>query len=184
MSIFPDFLETHGPPPQAQPVPPEAIARYQERLPADLLTFWQEVGWCSFGAGLLWLVDPEQLTDPLEEWLEHREALAFLRTAFGDVLFWHETHVYYLDVLYDRVQQHTGRMDILFEVTLCDEHYWDIVLDRPTYRQARQRLGAPTRDEVYAYVPTLALGGAEDPATLQKVSLREHLSFLAQLRTG
>jgi len=68
------------------------------------------------------------------------------------------------------------------EVTLCDARYWDNALDRPTYRQARRRLGAPTRDEVYAYVPALALGGSEDVAILQKVKLREHLSFLAQLR--
>ncbi len=148
MSIFPDFLEIHGPPANAQPVSPEASARYQGRLPADLLAFWQEVGWCSFGAGLLWLVDPEQLADPLAEWLGHREALAFLRTAFGDVLFWHEAHIYYLSVLYDRVHHLTGRMDILFEVTLCDESYWNNALDRPTYRQAQRRLDAPTRDEV------------------------------------
>ena len=182
MSIFPDFLETHGPPTQAQPVPVEAIARYQERLPADLLAFWQEVGWCAFGEGLLWLVDPEQLADPLEEWLGHREALAILRTAFGDVLFWHEARAHYLDVIYNRVHHLTGRMDILFEVTLCDESYWDNALDRPTYRQAQRCLGAPTRDAVYTYVPALALGGSEDPAALQKVGLREHLSFLAQLR--
>jgi hypothetical protein len=49
------------------------------------------------------------------------------------------------------------------------------------YRQALPRLGPPARDEVYAYVPTLALGGAEDASALQKVKLREHLSFLAQL---
>lgn len=182
MSIFSDFLQAHGPAAEAQSVPAETIARYRGLLPEDLLAFWQEVGWCAFGEGLLWVVDPEQLADPLAEWLGHREALAFLRTAFGDVLFWHEGQVYYLDVLYQRVHHLTGRMDILFEVTLCDERYWDNVLDRPTYRQAQRRLGAPTCDEVYAYVPALALGGSEDPTTLHKIALREHLIFLAQLR--
>ncbi|MGC9357936.1 MAG: T6SS immunity protein Tdi1 domain-containing protein, partial [Anaerolineae bacterium] len=133
---------------------------------------------------LLWLVDPEQLADPLEEWLGHRKALAFLRTAFGDMLIWHEDHARYLSVVYGRLHRPlTGRLDILFEVTLCDDRYVDIAIDRLTYRKALPRLGAPARDEVYAYVPALALGGSEDASALQKVKLREHLSFLAQLGT-
>ena len=32
MSVFPHFLETHDPPAQAQPVPPEAIERVHEQL--------------------------------------------------------------------------------------------------------------------------------------------------------
>ena len=57
-------------------------------------------------------------------------------------------------------------MDILFEVTLCDESYWNNALDHPTYHEARRRLDAPTRAEVYAYIPALALGGLEDSAAL------------------
>jgi len=141
------------------------------------------VGWCAFGGGLLWLVDPEQLADPLEEWLGHREALAFMRTAFGDMFLWHEARVQYLDILYGRLfPPLTGRVDIFFEVTLCDDSYWNNALYRPTYRKALQRLGLPACDELYAYVPALALGGSTDAAALQKVKLREHLSFLAQVQ--
>ncbi len=183
MSIFPDFMEAYGPPTQDQPVPPEAIECYRGRLPDDLLVFWQEVGWCAFGDGLLWLVDPEQLADPLEAWLGHREALAFMRTAFGDMLLWHQGFVQYLDVVYARLLPPlTGRIDIFFEVTLCDASYWNNALNRPTYCQALPRLGIPARDEVYAYVPALALGGPASASALQKVKLREYLSFLAQLR--
>jgi hypothetical protein len=135
MSVFPDFLETHGPPAQAQPVPPEAIKRYQGWLPDDLLAFWQEVGWCTFAHGLLWLVDPEQLADPLAEWLGHRDALAFMRTAFGDMLLWHEGHVRYLDILYARLfRPLTDQIDLFFDYTLRRDRYLDKVLDRPTYR--------------------------------------------------
>ncbi|MGC9357443.1 MAG: GAD-like domain-containing protein, partial [Anaerolineae bacterium] len=54
MTVYPDFLAAHGPPTQVQPVPTEAVEHYRGRLPDDLLTFWQEVGWCAFAGGLLW----------------------------------------------------------------------------------------------------------------------------------
>jgi hypothetical protein len=181
--MFDRFQTLHGPAAQIQPVSSEAVERYRGRLPDDLLELWREVGWGAFAGGFLWLVDPEQLADPLEEWLGHREALAFMRTAFGNTLIWYQGQVHYLDVLYARLLPPlTDQIDLFFNYSLCRERYLDKSLDRPTYLKALPRLGVPTRDEVYAYVPALALGGSGDAASLQKVNLREHLSFLAQLR--
>jgi len=49
------------------------------------------------------------------------------------------------------------------------------------FAHAKQRLGRVGRDEMYGFVPALALGGASDVAKLEKVKAIEHLVLLAQL---
>lgn len=182
MSAFPIFIRTHGPALDPIPVPDEALKAYRESLPSPLLSFWKEKGWCGFAEGLLWTVNPEQIVDVLEVWVGSHlpEAVPFVRTAFGDILFWHGGRVHYLDVLYGRVTEHADDMELLFDNTLCKERYLDGVMDRRTFRKALRRLGTPKHDECYAFVPPLAQGGPGTAETLRKAKLRDYLRQLAQ----
>ena len=49
------------------------------------------------------------------------------------------------------------------------------------FTPALKKLGRLEHDEMYGFVPALALGGPSDLAHLQKVKAVEHLVILAQL---
>jgi hypothetical protein len=54
-------------------------------------------------------------------------------------------------------------------------------LRKDLFDGAVTRLGAPNADEVYGFVPALAVGGVEEPAALERTKAQEHLSTLLQL---
>ena len=77
----------------------------------------------------------------------------------------------------------TSDLDLFFSL-LIDEDIRDRILRVALYDEAKERLGPPERDECYAFVPALALGGAETADSVQRVKIREHLGVLAQLVLG
>jgi len=181
--VFPTFLETHGPALAPRQVPAATLRKYQGKLPGVLLEHWKSEGFAGYGSGLLWVADPAQLQDPLNDWVgdEHPGAIGIARSAFGDMLFWHGGEAHYLHVLYGRSVALSDDLELLFEYTLCKDSYLDDVVDRKLFKQALKKYGPLQADEVYAFVPAIAAGGSGKLANIQKQKLREHLSFLAQL---
>jgi hypothetical protein len=180
--IFERFRQKHGAPTQCQKITDQDLVFYEGKLPSDLLTIWAQDGWCSYGNGLLWTINPSEYTEILKDWI-HRsdEVNAFMRTAFGSIIYWDSQLAYFLDVLSGDVSTLFDTMDFNFDGALSDENYLDAVVRQKLFKEALPRLGPPERDECYAFVPALPLGGSGTSDTLQKVKLREHLHLLAQL---
>jgi hypothetical protein len=180
--IFEDFEKEY--PPRESCVMPEAeaIRKYGRVLPPDLIGKWREAGWCSYGNGLLWMVDPQQLNDVLEEFVDLKgdKPVVFLRTAFAHLYFWHGGFVHSLDVHGGSVSQVTEDVAEMFTL-LCHPRMKEKILRVSLFEQARQELGDLDRDECYAFEPALALGGPGTVDTIRRVTMREHLAILAQL---
>jgi hypothetical protein len=184
MGQFELFLKMHGPGVKCRQVSEETARRYQTELPSALIQHWLEAGWCGYADGLLWIVNPEDLREPMLEWLGpgKANAKAIARTAFGDIILWDGNAVCYLDVNVNHVFNVTQDIEIFFIVSLRDKQYLDSPIGRKQFRRARQRLGPLEPDEVYGYFPAIALGGPGTVESLQRVKLREYLSILAQSR--
>jgi hypothetical protein len=184
MSELEYFEQECGPAVSCQPASQEAIEQYADRLPGILIDHWKEQGWCGYVKGLLWLVNPQDFEDAVEDWVaeQDRPAVVFARTAFGDLFVWANNQVYFLSVHHGWFEDITDDMEIFFNGILCDKQYLDKGLRGKLFRKALPKLGAPEPDECYAFVPALALGGSEDAGSLQRVKLREHLAVLAQLQ--
>jgi hypothetical protein len=182
MSVFEDFEKEYGPAEDCLAAGEEVIKRYQGRLPGELLDLWREAGWCSYGKGLLWVVDPGQLADVIEDWIEpsESETLVFLRTAFAHLYFWRDGSVYSLDVHHGNLSQVTDDIALMFTL-LCDPEIKAKILRASLYGKAAARIGRPNRDECYAFEPALGLGGSEAIETVKRVKLRENLAILAQI---
>ncbi|BDM21800.1 hypothetical protein KMS_R15580 [Pseudomonas sp. LRP2-20] len=56
---FSVFIEEVGQPMHRQEVPTSAIERYKGKLPDRLLQYWSEHGWCGYGDGMFWTVNPQ-----------------------------------------------------------------------------------------------------------------------------
>ena len=183
MGQFQDFDRKYGPAEHAVVPDAAAIERYRGQLPDALLAEWRDVGWCSYGNGLLWLTDPAQLSDIVEDFGELEGAgkpLVFLRTAFAHLYFWHNGAVFSLEVHRGSLSQVTPRIERMFTL-LCDKEIAEKILRVSLYQEAVARLGPPARDECYAFEPALALGGPGTADTIRRVAVREHLGILAQL---
>lgn len=204
---FEDFYEYEGFGPAIKPTMPtqQELSFYENKLPQRLLEYWQEYGFCGWGEGIFWTVNPAEYHDVLQAWLEGTEFerrekngidqyYVIGRGAFGRLFVWGETSGQSIKInpsygmllpadqtsnLQSRGQEKT--IDLYFankSKGLMEEKDLD---DKPLFERAVAKLGPLEADEMYAFVPALALGGTNKLENLQKVKIIDHLSFLAEL---
>lgn len=190
---FAYFLKKMGPPIDRRYVPPSSLERYRGRLPDQLLSYWEEHGWCGYADGLFWTVDPHEYEPALEAWIGETKFMEedayhiIARSAFGELYFWGEK---------------TGSSLKLFAPgSFCIPRVSPLAADRMNFAvqvffgsQSRNRndfeglftpalkkLGHLKHDEMYGFVPAIGLGGSPKVENIQKVRAVEHLVILAQL---
>ncbi|WP_278404577.1 GAD-like domain-containing protein [Pseudoalteromonas ruthenica] len=183
----------------------ETLDFFKGKLPDRLLEYWQEYGFCGWGDGIFWLVNPLDYHDILQTWLEGTEFAerekneidkyyVIGRGAFGDLVVWGKASGQSLDInsnfgmlfptdsTEDLVEDgETLTVDLFFATmnkTSLDQKDVD---EKPLLEQALKKLGPLEADEMYAFVPALALGGVNKLEKLLKVKAIEHLNFLAEL---
>ncbi|MQX37343.1 GAD-like domain-containing protein [Roseospira navarrensis] len=181
------FRDRFGPPTAARPADPAVCERYAARLPAALIEEWRESGWAAYADGRLWLVNPDDYTEAMDEWLPDLCAdpdtrpLVFARSAFGDLLVAHDADsTGQLNVHYGRFVDLVAEPDDFLDL-LLDLPYLADALDGDLAAQAVLRAGPLAADEMFAFQPALALGGARHLDHVVKVKMEPHLAILVQL---
>lgn len=189
-----------GPQIDSTPVPESIVEAYRGKLPEILLTYWKAMGWGGYGNGLLWLVDPREYADVLNAWIHATDFYSkdryhvFARGAFGNLYAWGERTgpSLHINAPYSMIfpsdnsaAMANGEADLLLQTWLivCEEDAFDIEDDgdNPLFERAVKLLGRPGPDEMFGFVPALALGGPSRLDHVQKVNAVEHLMFLAQV---
>ena len=189
-----------GPAINATVVSSEIVERFRGKLPDQLLSYWQQFGWCGWGQGLFWMVDPDEYESTLEAWigdtpLMERDAYFVIgRSAFGELFLWGVKSgsgvsiksswgmIFPRDNTARVAQGDAGMLAKTFVVgqrkqNLDQKDY----LDKPLFDRAVKALGPLAADEMYGFEPALAIGGKADLKNLRKVKAVEHLVMLAQL---
>lgn len=201
--FFDNFYNYEGFGPAINPVKPdtETCDYFKGRLPDQLIEYWQEYGFCGWAEGLFWTVNPLDYTGVLKAWLESTpfeskdEYYVIARTAFGELKIWgRETgeslmivpqygQIYPNETEVEKLKKRGGDQSIRLFFASQDKKYSDFTdeSDKPLFDRAKDKLGTLTYDEMYAFVPALALGGRAELKNLQKVSIIEHLAFLADV---
>lgn len=91
-----EFLNDDGfaPVMDSQPVTTNVIEHYKGKLPDRLLGYWEEYGFCGYGEGRYWTVNPSDYAEIMEAWLKQtplwgRENFYVIaRTAYGELYVW------------------------------------------------------------------------------------------------
>lgn len=192
--------EGFGPAIETRAVPAASMAKFQGKLPGQLLQYWAEYGWSGYGNGLFWTVDPDDYAPVVEAWLEgtpfegydsyHTIALS----AFGEMFLWGEKTGRSISILSLRgmifpcdesEDVAAGRNDFMirtfFGATAKDELDQRDDARRPLFDRAARKLGVLNAGQMYGLVPALALGGTCELEHLQKVDAVAHMLMLAQL---
>jgi hypothetical protein len=200
---FTEFLEGEGfaPPIDCRPADDETLKRYRGILPDRLLDYWKEYGFCGYGEGLFWLVNPADYEELLELWLKNTPVWSrenyyvIARTAFGRLFLWGDksgkttkldTYIHNIlpcDIPSVPIDREKRERFLGIFINNIDKKYVDAYDkdDKLLFKRAFKKLGQLQNDEMYAFVPALALGGVAELKCLQKVKLQEQLSILAQL---
>jgi len=200
---FTEFLEGEGfaPALSCRPVDQETLSRYQGILPDRLLGYWKAFGFCGYGEGRFWLVNPKEYEGLVEQWLKdtpvwgRENYYVIARTAFGGLYLWGDksgnesdlllySHSFFptdlptIPITNEEKERYIGNFISLRDKEGTEAYDKD---EKPLFKKALKKLGTLEHDEMYAFVPALALGGIADIKNLQTVKLQEQLSILAQL---
>lgn len=189
-----------GPAVHSKSVTPEQIAKFKNKLPDQLLSYWRQYGWSGYGNGLFWLVDPDEYEPALEAWIgdtpfmEKDAYYVIARSAFGDMFLWGTKSGRSLTIksawgmLFpkdDTVEVAGGGADRLVQTFMISMSKQRLDqkdhLDKPLFERAVRTLGPLAADEMFGFEPALAVGGQADLKNLRKVKAVEHLVILAQL---
>lgn len=191
--VFARFLEKFGGPVDRQEVPISSIETYRGKLPDQLLEYWAEHGWCGYGNGIFWIVNPQEYEGVVASWIEgtqfeKRDTYHLIaRGAFGDLYLWGEKTGFSLKItsVFSRCVVHD------FEITSdeMDRALQGFLLCRDVksndleglFDRARKKFGTLRHDEMYGFVPALMLGGEATLDHLEKLKAVEHLILLSQL---
>lgn len=194
------FIEELGEPTTRKIVSSEEREAYKDILPDKLLEYWQDVGWSGFSNGLLWLVNPANYDDLLEQWIENTpfekidKYHVFARTAFGVLYvigektartFTINCPMHSIIAIENRVKKIQKDADLSVQsfFAMSDKDKFDIedIDDKSLFDQALNKLGPLEEDEVYGFEPSLIVGGDLKVSNLVKLNLGIHLSILRQL---
>jgi len=187
------LIEEVGPETYRREVPVSSIERYTGILPRQLLSHWHRYGWSGYGNGVFWCVNPAEYEVAVRSWLlesgipDPDTYHVIARGAFGDIYLWQQNTGSWLTInsVYARYMQSTRhipteRFDDEIKIFFASfDHASNDFED--LFEKALTALGPLQPDEMYGFVPALALGGPGDLKHLQKVKTIEHLTFLSQL---
>jgi len=156
--------------------------QYVGLLPKEIMELWERDGFCSYGGGLIWTVDPAEFESVLGEWIDtSSKPLVFARTCWGDLYFWEQGSIKLLHIWTGRVITFGSEVSTLFDLSLASESYLERGLALSVFQKVLARLGPPEWDECYGFVPAMQLGGKIRAESAHKMKLQEHLSLLSQL---
>lgn len=190
---FSVFLEEFGNTIERREVPVSSIQRYRGTLPDQLLEYWSEHGWCGYGDGIFWMVNPQEYNGVVASWLEGTalETIdnyhVIARSAFGDLYLWGEKTGASLKItsvlsryrvhnsIYVGDKMNKGVKAFMASKRVDTNDYGDL------FKPARQKLGQLGPDEMYGFTAAIMLGGPDNLEHLAKVKIVEHLMLLSQI---
>jgi hypothetical protein len=198
--FFSAFVEEFGVPEQFEKADEATLEKYRGKLPKQLLLYWQDYGFCSFGGGLLSIVNPLRYEHALEAWVgdtkivEQDAYYVIARGAFGQLYVWGTKTGYQYDIdplfgwIYgeDRYSKEIsgGKEDFCLQrfFAVKDKQSVDKEDEArvPLFARAVAKLGSLASDEMFTFTLPVFLGGIRSLENISKVNVHVQLDLLAQ----
>lgn len=182
------FLEIYEPGEELMK-PDETLLNFgRQMLPPEIMYLWENYGFGDYGNGLLKVVDPRDYMSSLYTWLGGRDfsKIPIMVTAFGDIFYYRklddtENDIALLNIHYSRIDVCAYSYQEFFEDYIIEEDIKEGVLRESLYNEALDTLGPLTHDEIFFFVPALALGGGENIKCIKKGDANVHQQLLFDL---
>jgi len=169
------------------------IKKYSVILPEFFTEIWEKNGFSSYKDGFFWIVNPDEYDDLISQFIHNEGNLhVVMRTAFGGLIYLDEKAKHnqgkdnklynYLCPIYLQVTKLTSDLSAVMNGWLTTEEIFSPLMFYNIYSIGRKVLPAPEQNECFGFLPAIALGGDLQPENIKLFKIREHLSFLSQLR--
>ena len=176
------FRQFFGPGHCYRPFEADDQKRLADRIPKVMQEILDNDGWCSYKDQVLWLCDPDDWQVVTQAWCTWSpSAQVVARTGFGDLFIWDgEMYCYFL--VHEFLYMRTVDDPDWFFSRMLTSHDFAPQTHLPSRVQAAKEVAGPLAcDEMYTYVPALALGGSEESSRIERVKALEALTMLATL---
>jgi hypothetical protein len=152
------------------------------RLPEPLLALLRRDGFASYEKQLLWTCDPDEWNGPAKPWFPSAGAEVFMRTAFGHLFLWDGQYCWFASPPGGQVTFAVDGMDWFLARWITPKDVLaEAGITRDTKR-ARKEAGELEPDEIFLWVPALALGGSQFDSAIDKGKASVGLNLLAGLQ--
>ena len=155
MKTFDLFLSKYPPDRDLRKPTSEMLERFQGKVPAELLDFWQEYGFGNYGGGLLKIIDPTDYADTLALWLgEQDDCFPILMTGFGTLFIYRKRSetaddMCLLDIHYRRSGSFSIGFSDFFEHIVPDEKFAEQFLRIELFQEASAKYGGLAENEIF-----------------------------------
>jgi hypothetical protein len=196
---FESFIETIGEATSREKVPASGIDAYRGVLPDALLDIWRNEGWCGYGNGLFWTVNPSNFDGLLQMWLRGTpfekadKYHVFARTAFGLLYAWGERYnrrvtiscadsqiIAQHDLMTVPVENPNRMLGGFFSMSERDDYDIEDDDGEWLFDRAVKKLGRLNSDQLYGFEPALVAGGEAQLSNLRRLRMDVHLVILCE----
>jgi hypothetical protein len=155
--------------------------RLKGRIPAAVRLLLQRDGFSSYRDQIFWLCDPDDWTAVPPAWFpDVPNAQVLARSSFGDLFVFGESM--WMAMVHEAGTMPSARDPSWFFAETVTSKGMFILDDIPKMtKAARQAAGSLAWNEIYTYVPALALGGNRETSAIERVKAPEQLVILSQL---
>jgi hypothetical protein len=165
---------------------PKLYKKYENFLPEYIIQIWRTYGFASYANGLFRMSSPDSFETVLKTFFgKDNKYIVICHSSFGDLVLWN-----YEDSSIISLNSSTGRgivmaenekkIDSFFAFVMNDDEFYE-AHNYDLHLKAVKKFGQLEPDQVFAFVPALALGGSEKLENIKVSQLREYLAIIAEL---
>ena len=197
---FDYFLEKFEQPDWQKSVDQATLNYYQGKLPNRLLFYWQQFGFCRFKQGLFWIVNPADYEDELALWLgedisKQDSYYVIARSGFGELYVWGEKTGFAFEITptlgWVRLKQGDAKdiatrledrkLELFFAFQQIKYIDMEDNNDKPLFDRCVKKFRALEYDEMFGFVPALAISDNASIKNVDKINIFVHLNLLPDL---
>ncbi|MBB6501039.1 T6SS immunity protein Tdi1 domain-containing protein [Pedobacter cryoconitis] len=165
----------------------ELMNRYAHILPSSIINLWSTKGLGKYNDGLIELINPDDFQDDLERTLGRKvpNYVPIAISGFGELFYYRkltavDEDVCVFDPHYKQIETCVWSLVDFFNGYLCDSYIMTEILRIKLFKAALKKLGHLENNEIFFFVPPLALGGKVSLDRLAKGNCQVHLDLLFQ----
>lgn len=172
------YQKVLGPGTQYRALNGSELSDLQESVPPIMHGLLSDSGLCSYQKQKIWFCDPRDYTLVAERFtniIPNGRVLA--RTAYGELFIWDGEAYWFVMVHEGTIMWLIGDDNWFFSYVIAQEEFTP-----GSMRNALKQAGELEWNEIYTYVPALALGGDRRDSKIERVKLNEGVAILAELQ--
>lgn len=153
-------------------------------VPEEIAVLLRQFHSDTYSNGFLSFVSPEEFRHYFSMWgLNPLECYPFIKFAFGQLVFYHQSQYKVLNPVYNCIDilGEKEEFEFVMDVMLCDRIGLENSFFADLYEQVWEKLGIVSKQEIYAFIPALGLGGTRDVLHVRKVNMDNEMMILSQI---